>query len=363
MKKINLLAFITLIAFVSVQAVELDYSALVNADVGLTTSDIGKDASYETNQEIDLTFDVAINDALSVQVYTTIITGATPFGGALPQDRWGDVAFDGVTISWSNINWDWYLIDLVYQGGAYNYYRYDRTSSYSTVIPETFIRGFGFDYVEGLSVYTGITDAPNRLVSDASVSPKLATYVSYEFQVGSLVLNPMADVALAGDTQDSTIKEDKSIDYHLGGTANLELGVLKLNVDIGGGREYNKAKYFSVTSGVSIDFSEKFAIGAVFNLNTLDTITYNYLPEKTFVVLSSVIKLSENLNLVPHLEYHKLYSDNTVFSFVPAVHIIASENVEIIPRLGFNFGDVGKENIETSFADKYFLNVEFAAAF
>ena len=356
MKKLLIIVVLSFVSFS--QAYEVSFSGIVDADVGVTTDSPGELEQYETNQEIDLTTNVEISDNVSLQVYTTILQGPTPLGRNNPSERFGNVIFDGVTLTWSNEHWDWYFIDLVYQGGSFEYYRYSRSGTFATVIPETFIRGFGFDHTLGFTVSVGVTDAPAR--TEISAEPKFAAFASYEFEVGGfLTLKPLADVAFGGEDGDTTNPEERAIDYHAGGIFDLDLSLLQVNLDLGLGKEYNEKQYYAATASGYIHIVEQFGISGLFHWNSLEEDTYSYLPEQAFAVIEPTVHLTKCVDLVLGLEVHDLYEVSTLYSIVPGVIIKPHDNVTIAPRVGYHTDTFDG----TSYSAKWFANLELQASF
>jgi hypothetical protein len=117
-------------------APEVNFSGYLDADVWADLK--GK---YFANSELDLGLEVKFSDKVSAHVYSTVLGGAIPAGTAAPEDRWVDVKFDGIDLTYASKVGTFTVGDLVYQYGKFNYYYYKRLSM---ITPESFTRGIKY---------------------------------------------------------------------------------------------------------------------------------------------------------------------------------------------------------------------------
>jgi hypothetical protein len=312
-----------LLAF-SAQAQEpaISFSGYLDADMG-AYFDKDFEGTTFANQELDLTTNIQYNSKVSVQVYTTVLSEQkTPAGTSNPANRWGSVAFDGVTLTMALEGATAYVGDLVYAGGGFGYYNYKRAVAYGTIVNERFIRGAGIDYDMGLSVYAGVTDLDAKTV---------AAYLAYDLSVAEgISVKPMADVVFG--------KEDASgdaiVDYHAGFEFAAELGDIAVSGSFGTGAENDADAYYNWLIEPSLSLGN-ISIAAAYYQAVVEAggTTVNGLTEDLFFYVEPGMSLSEGLAAGLPLEFHS-YGINTgtnaaSFDVVPTAYIYPIDNVEI----------------------------------
>lgn len=178
-RKISL-SLLAIASFAS--ATEVSLHGSLSADIANNLDESWK-SNNAANQDIDLTARAEFDDKTAVEVYltnysTTSVpgdsTGATQASVIRsvdgrqasiddPASRWGTWAFDGIQFQWEFYRKAKLIVgDLTWSGGGMNYYGYNWSQAYGTIMKEVTVRGLGFDLGDRGNVYLGAPDVNNK---------------------------------------------------------------------------------------------------------------------------------------------------------------------------------------------------------
>lgn len=329
MKKIISLAIAGLTSLcMAAEEKVVSFSGYMDADMAIDVNKDFKDPRYQANQEVDLTTDVKVTDAVSVQLYTTFLHGNVPYGSNPASARWGGLAFDGLTLTWAlNEDQTVYVGDLLYNMGGFGYYALKRTVAYGSVQPEAYLRGGGID-ISGLSLYAGATDKVSFEDSSGTepvdVTDQFGIYASYSVPLGEgLSLVPKADIRLGG----------VETDWHAAVEFGFE-GPVSISGTIGALSEGGLDPNLTVLLEPSFS-SGPFSLAGTFFLQTFDGTDLNVtslanITDEWFGYIEPGFSFNDLFAFGLPLEYHQNYeADESSIWVVPTAYLYPAKDVEV----------------------------------
>ncbi|MBF0431139.1 MAG: hypothetical protein HQK83_07665 [Fibrobacteria bacterium] len=312
------------------------FNGYLDADVAIDVNNEFKKPAWQSNQEVDLTSNIVFSEAVSVQLYTTFLTGNVPYGGAPAVNRWGNLIFDGIALSWTlNEITTLYVGDMVYNAGQLGYYAYKRPVAYGSVMSEKYIRGAGID-IQGLSLYMGSSDLANN---------QAGFYAAYDFSLNeNLSFKPLADIRLGG----------VETDWHAALEFSLS-GDFSLNATMGALAENGADANFTILIEPSYTMG-KFSIAGTYYqaFNTDSTATpVSNIGEEMFAYIEPGLTINDLFAVGLPLEYH-LFDESQIW-VVPTAYFYPINDLEVWLWAGGVFPEEG----DTGFSAGLELIAEF----
>jgi len=323
---------------------EVSFGGYLDADVWGDA-----DGNLFTNQELDLGTKLAWSEAVSVNVYATVLAGSIPAGGGRPGDRWAEVLFDGLDLTWQTGAGTLTIGDLVYQYGSFDYYFYKRLSM---ITPERFTRGVSF-------LFGGSRLTQTVLVGVADPADEPATY-----QVRSLStevievagsepasLSNAADIAAAteftfaetqslalyyGTRSDIVLPYDKTGSLFAGMEYKGSLGdMLALKADFGYRGIGEGSNTFSVLLEPALSLGDFSIATSYYQFFDPDVTGMNYVGDELYGYIEPGYSFNETVALGLPLEVHtaeetaaeEAMVDRSAFWAVPTLYLYPADGI------------------------------------
>jgi hypothetical protein len=311
------------LAATTMYAAEVGFSGYILGGTGSSID--SEDYTITTNvyHEIDLTTSVKFSEKVSVDVFTTMTS--TDDDGE--EARWDDVDFDGVTLNWELDFGTLMVGDLVYASEGMTYYALKRSS---TVLQETFVRGFGLS-AGAATIYWGSLDTDPT---------KNGLYASYAIEAGDFKATPYVAASLS-----DTIPVTAGVDL------SLSAGAFGLKSSIG------------VHTYPDLDATPVFTIDPSYDAGSFNVLASFYMAmlgdnpagldqlptdEEMFLYVEPGAPISDVFSVGLPLEYHagEKDTDSETFDVYPTAYFSVADDASFLIWAGVSnpIGDANKDN-------------------
>lgn len=173
--------------FWAMASTEVTFSGALDADAVRSWGDQRGD---QTNHELSLCAHIQWDERVSLDLGVASSNGATPAGGGAPDERWSSVDFDGALLNLQiNPSWSVHFGDLVYTEGAFQYFGYRSTGTYSAGFVDMALRGSALRW-NGFEGAVGISDLSTHTTN---------SYVSYAIEFVRATWKPYVVLQISAD--------------------------------------------------------------------------------------------------------------------------------------------------------------------